>query len=144
MVRKIHLDFRGYWREPNIDGLPTWSGIYGVYTCLHGSDSTVKLNRLIYIGESSNVSRRVAKHEGWQNWKKHMRVGEEICFNTAHIVPTADRECAEAAMIYKHKPICNSEYKYDFPFDDVIVNTSRMNALMESHFKLFDSALEIQ
>ena len=129
------LDFEGYWREPNIGGLPKESGVYGVYACIYNSQrKTVTLNRLIYIGESANVNSRVATHEKWPKWRRQLKQDEQICFNVAQISPAADRERSEAAMIHRHKPVCNEEYVNEFPFDTTTISTKGRNALMDNFF----------
>jgi hypothetical protein len=53
-----------------------------------------------------------------------------LCFNAALIVGESDRQRAEAAMIFKHKPHCNTTYVDAFPFDTTTVSTSGKDALM--------------
>ena len=99
-AKSYSLDYDGYWRAPNISGLPANSGIYCVCACVHNvSVKTVTLRRLLYIGEAENVRNRIANHERWDDWVRELKAGEELCFNAALISPTADRERAEAAMI---------------------------------------------
>lgn len=134
-AKAYDLDFKGYWREPNIGGLPAESGVYGVYCATHDkSTDQVTLNRLIYIGESGDVRKRVDGHEKLPEWKRQLRHDEQLCFNAALISPAADRERAEAAMIYRHKPVCNDQYKYTFPFDSTTITTRGRNALMADRF----------
>lgn len=134
-IEIYQLGFDGYWREPNASGLPAKSGIYGVYACVHNqSANTVTLNRLLYIGEAANVQGRVANHERLPDWRRHLKTGEILCFNAALIGPDAARRRAEAAMIFKHKPPCNTEYADNFPFDTTTVTTSGRNALMHPTF----------
>src|ERR1700677_3154971 len=46
-AKNYSLNFDGYWREPNVGGLPAKSGIYGVYGCVYDATAkTVSLNRL--------------------------------------------------------------------------------------------------
>lgn len=141
MERSYTLNFDGYWREPNVGGLPAQSGIYGVYAATFNQQAgTVTLNRLIYIGESADVRARVANHEKWPLWKRQLRAGEIVCLNAATISGEADRLRVEAAMIYKHKPICNDEYTSNFPFDTTTVTTTGKNALMETYFTVYRTA----
>lgn len=136
MVSKSYtLDFDGYWREPNVSGLPKQSGIYGVYACTFDTvEKTVSLKRLLYIGESADVCDRVSNHDQWNTWKRQLKAGEVICVNAALISPEADRQRAEAAMIFKHKPPCNTEYVNSFPFDSTTITTRGKNALMYDQF----------
>lgn len=137
--KSYDLEFDGYWRAPNIAGLlPEHSGIYCVYACIHHPDrNTVSLNRLLYIGEAANVRERVTGHEKWNVWRRELRSGEELCFNDALISPAADRQRAEAAMIYRHKPPCNTDFVDSFPYDKTTISTSGRNALLESYFTVF-------
>jgi hypothetical protein len=96
--------------------------------------NTVTLNRLLYIGEAADVRGRVANHERLADWKRHLQTGEILCFNAALISPDAARWRAEAAMIFKHKPPCNTEYVDTFPFDTTTVSTSGKNLLMHASF----------
>lgn len=128
----------GYWREPNVSGLPAASGVYGVYACTHNvSGNTVSLRKLLYIGEAADVRARVAGHERRYDWRRQLQRGEELCFNAALISPREDRERAEAAMIYEHKPPLNVDYVHAFPFDVTTVATSGRNALMKAYFTVY-------
>ena len=132
------LQFGGYWREPNLSGIPAQSGIYGVYAATYNPlRGTVSLNRLLYIGESDNVQARIRGHEKWSLWRSKLRAGEELCFNTAPISSAGARQRTEAAMIFEHKPSCNDEYLYSFPFDQTKVMTSGTNALMKAQFTVY-------
>ena len=137
-AKSYSLDYDGYWRAPNISGLPAQAGIYCVYACVHNvTEKTVTLRRLLYIGEAENVRNRVAKHERWDDWVRELKAGEELCFNAALISPTADRERAEAAMIHHHKPPCNVEYVNAFPFNTTTVSTRGKNEKLDGHFTVY-------
>lgn len=127
--------FNGYWRAPNIGGLPTASGIYCAYAGTSNAQAgTVSIRKLLYIGEADNVRDRIAAHERWSDWERQLLWGEELCFNAALIAPAWDRQRAEAAMIHHHKPTCNVEYLHRFPFEETTVLTSGRNVLLESIF----------
>ena len=137
-AKNYSLTYRGYWRESNRSGVPASSGVYSVYACTYDRYSdTVTLQKLIYIGESANVRDRIANHEKWQEWRRHLRPGQELCFNFAAI--TADRERVEAALINHHKPPANSEYVNYFPYPQTSVRTSGKNALLSTHFTVYTS-----
>lgn len=139
-AKSYDLNFQGYWRAQNIGGVPAQSGIYGVYAATYNAlANTVVLNRLLYIGESDDVNARIRGHEKWEQWRRQLRNGEELCFNAALISPAADRVRAEAAMIYQHKPVCNEEYVHNFPFEMTTITTRGQNALMHGYFTVHPS-----
>lgn len=133
--KTYELTFDGYWRERNAGGIPARSGIYCVYGCVHNAQAgTVTIKRLIYIGEAANMKDRVAGHEKRARWKRQLGPGEELCFNAAPIGPQSDRERAEAAIIFRHKPPCNEEYVNSFPYERTSVTTGGKNALLAASF----------
>jgi hypothetical protein len=136
MVAKSYgLDFDGYWREPNVSGLPAKSGIYCVYACTYNAAAqTVDLKRLLYIGEAADVQGRVKSHECWSVWKKALQSGQAICISAAVIAGESDRQRAEAVMIFKHKPPCNTEYVNAFPFDSTTITVTGKAALLYTSF----------
>jgi len=128
------LTFDGYWRDQNSGGVPGESGIYCVYECKYDAqEKTVSLKTLIYIGEADNVRDRIAGHERRDDWLKHVRAGNELCFSFAP-VQSAHRDRCEAALIFKHKPPENTEYVDAFPFDKTGINLSGETALLTSTF----------
>ena len=130
------LKYDGYWRESHINGIPSQSGIYSVYTCKYNTlEKTVTIRKLIYIGESENVNKRVNGHEKWTDWHRYLQSGEILCINFAPI--NIDRVRAEAAMIYHHKPPANTEYVDSFPYDATTMQTSGKNALLSSGFTVY-------
>jgi hypothetical protein len=133
-AKTISLAFDGYWRERNIGGIPPQSGVYVVYECTYNSQAnTVDLKKVIYIGESEDVNGRVANHEKWPLWRRHCGASNEICFSFAPIT-SPDRQRAEAALIFKHKPPVNDDYKYSFPFDETTMSLSGKTALLTTNF----------
>ena len=132
--KTITIEFDGYWRDENKDGLPAQSGVYCVYECTHIVEkNNITIHKLIYIGESENVKKRVAEHEKYENWLKHVRKGNELCFSFGG-VGEIDRSRAEAAMIFKHKPPKNDEYVDSFPFDRTTMSLSGKTALLNTYF----------
>ena len=122
--KTIKIKFEGYWRDEKKSRVPAQSGVYCVYECRYNqTEDTVSLITLIYIGEADNVRERIANHEKYQDWLKHVRNGNELCFSFGPII-SADRERTEAAMIFKHKPPENEEYMYSFPFDGNLISYS--------------------
>jgi len=132
--KTITLTFKGYWRERNVSGIPSESGIYVVYECSYNSqNNTVTLKKVIYIGEADDVNDRIANHEKRSDWQAHCGMNNELCFSFAPVI-NPDRERGEAALIYKHKPPVNEEYKYNFPFDDTTMSLSGKTDLLTTYF----------
>lgn len=124
----------GYWRDINKSGLPSHSGVYFVYSCIYNSNTnSVDIKKLLYIGESINVNNRVSNHEKYEDWKSYLNNGEELCFSTCP-VESYYRERVEAAYIYKHKPPVNTEYIYDFPFDNSTIISTGKTSSLNPHF----------
>ena len=128
------IDFDGYWREKNKGGIPKESGIYCVYSCVHNeSEKNISIKKLIYIGESENVNERIDGHEKLPDWKKHLKSGEELCYNFGGVSSSSRVRC-EAAMIFKHKPPENTEYVNTFPFDQTTMKLSGKTAKLTTNF----------
>ena len=132
MAKTISLNFDGYWREVNKGGIPAKSGVYLVYVCRYNEpEKTVTLDKLTYIGEAEDVRYRITNHEKWPEWRRYVSKGSEICFSFAGVT-NPDRERAEAALIYYHKPPCNDEYIDAFPFEDTTIESTGRCALLSS------------
>lgn len=110
----------------NSTDLPDWSGIYCIYAFEHNDPKTSYHARgLLYIGESENIRERVSNHEHREDWENKLdKKNEVLLFRAAPISPKEDRERAEAAMIYHHKPPCNTQYVHSFPFDKTTIEIS--------------------
>ena len=136
-MKNISLDFQGYWIEANKSYIPNHSGIYCVYRCqLNRSSDTVSIHELIYVGESANVRARVADHERLSDWNRRLKAGEILCYSFADVAAD-DRVRAEAAVIYYHKPPCNTEYKHSFPYADTTIRTSGSNTYLSDCFTVY-------
>ena len=122
---RFDLTFNGYWREPNIAGIPTDAGIFCVYVCtFNPTEKTVALLELIYIGESENVRKSVGEHHLWPTWRaKKTAHDQQICFSFA---PVTMEHCERiaAALIHANKPPINSDFKDSFPFGETIVSVT--------------------
>ena len=125
------LDYQGFWREEKSTGIPSESGVYSVYSCVK-TTSGVSIKKLIYIGESGDVRKRIASHGKRVDWIKHLKQGEQLCFTFAPIA--GDRERVEAALINSHQPPENTEYKNAFPFDATTVSTGGKNRFLKPQF----------
>lgn len=133
-TKTIYLTFNGYWRELNISGIPKKSGVYVVYECFYNQQTNkVDLKNIIYVGEAEDVNDRIANHEKWDEWRKYCATYNQICFSFAPVI-SPDKDRAEAALIYKHKPPVNDEYKDTFPFDETTISLSGETILLYTSF----------
>ena len=120
--------------EVNKNGIPDASCIYCVYACTYNAiTDKVSIRELIYVGESDNIWNRISNHERLADWKKRLRSNETLCYSFAGVSEN-DRVRAEAAVIFHHKPPCNTEYRNSFPFDTTTVTTSGRNAMLDSGY----------
>lgn len=142
MTKEISLTFEGYWGNSLPESQCNHSGIYVVYGGKNTGEKSCEINRLIYIGESENINTRLSNHERKEDWKKQLKTGEVLYFSKTKIAGE-DRKRAEAALIYKHKPPCNVEYKDNFPFENTRIKSSPSNkiAFLTADFTAEKSAL---
>lgn len=132
-MKTIELEFKGYRLEEDKDGIASISGVYCVYSCVYNKEDTVTLNKLLYIGESDNVHDRIANHDRLDDWMNSLRSGQTLCYSYAN-VSSADRERAEAALIFKMQPPYNSEHKDQFIYEDTEVKTNGRNKFLPAEF----------
>lgn len=127
----FNLEFDGFWRDENSSGVPKVTGIYAVYRCVHNIRAgTVTLNEILYIGESENVGDRIAGHDRRDDWERKLRSGEQLCFAVAGY-SGKERVRVEAALIRKHQPTLNVEYKDSFPFPQTrVISTGKTGVLL--------------
>jgi len=132
--QSFNVSIQGYWREKNKSGIPTHSGVYFVYEAAYNDrNDKVSLHKLVYIGEAANVRERITDHEKYDDWLKHIRAGNELCYSSGS-VESIYRERVEAAYIFKHKPPENTEYKNNFPFDTTTIKSTGKTALLNTNF----------
>jgi len=133
-AKSYSLKFQGYWREEKAGGVPNKSGVYGVYTCTHDkTKGTVTLHKLVYIGQAADCQDRISNHTKKPKWQKHLKKGQELCYSFGSVA-SADRDRVEAALIFKHKPPENVEYRDTFPFDETTIQTSGRNQFLKPKF----------
>lgn len=128
MAKTIPLEFKGYWRDEKRSSVPNASGVYLVYRCVYNKNAkpkpTVSLKQLIYIGESEAVRDRIGEdHERRECWEGKLKTGEVLCFSYAS-ANKADRERAEAALIFKKKPTCNDQGKDSFSYEKTTIKST--------------------
>lgn len=109
------LNFDGYWRECNKNGLPTYPGIYLVYRSRYNpQNDTVSLVEIIYIGKTDNIHDRLIKHEKYDLFVSQLREHEELCYSCAGVVE--DIELVENALIFVQKPVLNDQGKDSYNY----------------------------
>lgn len=134
-MNEISLNFKGFL-PLHTSYMPTESGIYIVYRCRHDPvRNTVDLNQIVYIGESENMYSRISSHEKEKKWKEHLQSNEKIFLAYAPILG-GSRLLAEAALIYKHKPPVNDEFKYNFPYAVTRVKSYGQTGLLIGDFTI--------
>ena len=141
-MKTIKLQFDGYWLEEAKSGIPKESGVYCVYSCKHNlsmeekrrsARGTVTIDRLLYIGESADVRSRIANHDRLDDWMDSLIKGQTLCYSFASVAP-AERERAEAALIFEMQPPFNSEHTKEFIYNDTEIETEGKNVLLEKSF----------
>lgn len=124
------LAFEGYWSIPSTGGAD-WAGVYCVYATVFNTTSY-----LLYIGESYNVEFRISRHERRGQWIQAAN-GHPLCYGAARYNIESERQRLEAAMINYHKPPCNEEHKFSFPYPRTSVVTTGNNANLENYFIVY-------
>ena len=115
-MNTYQIYFRGYRRDENVSGLPSYSGIYIVYTCIYNEDQrTVTLKKLIYIGQAQDIKERVCTHDMKEKFLAELQNGEELCYAYAEI-DKSDLNIVENALIFSQKPKLNSQYTRSFNY----------------------------
>lgn len=110
------LNFEGYWRDCNKNGLPTYSGIYMVYRCQYNEQKdSVSLIEIIYIGQADNICDRHKNHEKYDLFKSQLLVGEELCFSCVEVKNNLD--LIENALIFAQQPILNEQGKNAYNYE---------------------------
>jgi len=138
-LKTLKVEFYGYWRERYIENIPNRSGIYCVYECTYDTfGDTISIRRLIYIGEAGKVKDRIINHEKRHEWKKYVNTGNELCFSFGY-VESKNRSRAEAAFIYNHKPLINTDYVNEFPFLSTAVISKGRTAKLNTNFSVYKS-----
>lgn len=138
MQKTYKQDVSGYWRDINKGSLPTYPGVYFVYRCTYNYiQGTVTINQLLYIGKAEkSISGRIATHEKYDLWKSYLKPGEQLCFSCTQIDST---ECGrvEAAYIFKHQPIVNTDCKNCFNYDTTTIVSNGCTERLYTNFTVY-------
>ena len=116
LMKEFLLNFEGYWRDCNKNGLPAYPGIYMVYRCQYDEqNNTVNLIDIIYIGQAENIHERIGTHKKYDLFKSKLLVGEELCYSCAKVVNDVD--IVENALIFAQKPVLNDQGKNNYNYE---------------------------
>ncbi len=138
-LRDFEVEFYGYWREKYIENIPNRLGIYCVYECTYDTfRDLISIHRLIYIGGAGKVRDRIINHEKRQEWKRRVKTGNELCFSFGY-VESKNRSRAEAAFIYNHKPLINTDFVDTFPFPSTEIICKGRTAKLSTNFAVYKS-----
>lgn len=137
MSKNYTQNIEGYWLNRHKGDLPSYSGVYFVYTALFNQNNgTVTLNRLIYIGTADDINSRIANHEKDRDWRRYLKTGEELCFSCTE-VDNYNRERVEASYIFKHQPPVNTNCKAFFNYDITRVISKGSTDLLNTDFIVY-------
>ena len=115
---KYNVTFKGYRRDVNKDGLPSYGGIYMVYCCKYNeNEQTVTLKRLIYIGKAINLHDRICNHNRYEDFNRQLQQGEQLCYSYASVSPN-EVNVVENGLIFMQKPNLNDDLKDSFNYPD--------------------------
>lgn len=130
-MEKYNILFRGYRRDCNRAGLPTYSGIYIVYRCTFNQEKqTVRLKELLYIGQAQNIRDRISGHDKREEFFNAAKEGEQICYSYAE-VNKQDLDIVENALIYAQKPRLNDKLKDSYNHEPAQFNIEGQCALLD-------------
>ena len=142
--KTITLAFDGYWREPKMSSLPRKLAS----TASTRAPTTRTPSQAHGVDRQAGVHRRVRRHSracdqppASPTWKKQLAAGQVLCFSAAKVAVEADRQQAEAALIFKHKPPANDEYTTAFTgFETTTINATGETAKLTTTFTVKEDA----
>lgn len=127
-MKRFSLNFSGYWREINREGIPALPGVYLVYKCIyHLQSNTVSLKDLIYIGRSKNMRERANQH--FRDGNFQVQNTEEICYSVVTL-QESDLALVENALIFAQKPPLNDSLKDNYSYAPAQFDISGRCALL--------------
>ncbi|MCF0220111.1 MAG: GIY-YIG nuclease family protein [Muribaculaceae bacterium] len=118
MMKTYNIEFQGYWRDANKDGIPSESGVYLVYRSRYNNETnTIGLIEIIYIGQSNDVHDRIVNHDQRKSFEETLKAGEELAFAIAPILEE-ELDIVEQSLIFAQKPELNDLYKDNYQQED--------------------------
>lgn len=134
-MKEIDLNFENIYE---VDKVPYEElGRSGIYAVKRGivKNCKFKARELLYIGESEDISSRLAYHDKKKEWERYLQNGEVLAVAIAFVTSGEDdRKRAEAACIFEHKPPCNTEHTQNFHYEKTKIRTSGRNAKLKQEF----------
>ncbi len=130
-MRKLHLDFHGYWLDSNRDWIPSECGVFCVYASSHSlATETIAPSRLLYVGDAVSARARILSHPRRPDWLRRVSRGETLCYSFAPAI--LDRKQAAAALVLKHHPPENFILPRDFIPPTEVLLSGRISLLHSS------------
>lgn len=121
VTKKKHLTltFEGYFLS--LSSVPAEPGVYCIYKAKYEEEGLKpKRGELLYIGEAKNMNKRLSQgHEKLEEIIADLGTREQPCFSFAK---TKDHELAEAALIYRTKPLYNDQSTGGYHKDPVVID----------------------
>ena len=135
-MKRIPIQFNGYWRLRDKYAIPDISGVYCVYENKYDAFSNrIEIIKLIYIGGSANVRDSIKNHPDYNKWLEEIDDNHELCFSVGY-VDLEDCQRAKNALIFEHQPVLNGngeEFQL-FPFPDTTITLTRNSYLLRKRF----------
>ena len=117
-MRKIfELDINSQCWEDWAANVPQCPGIYFVYGCFRTAEGSWGSGDLVYIGEASDLNLRIAQHANPAKPEDDLHTGilsiyKRLWYTYAQFTGSeSQRKLCEAALIFKHKPVRNTQHK---------------------------------
>ena len=86
-----------------------------MYRC-NDNEQTVTLRKLIYIGKAINIHDRVCNHNRYEDFKRQLLQGEQLCYSYASVSPN-EVDAVENGLVFMQKPELNEDLtdRYYYP-----------------------------
>ena len=137
---EIGTFFDGFWREAQKAWITPCAGIYCVYACTYLADvQKVRLDKLLYVGQSENVNERILSHEKASYWNAFLQPAQELCYSVAEVQKVHIRDICEAALIYVAHPCCNTALTGGYGHESAKIYLSGAIGLLPSCFTVSQS-----
>lgn len=137
---EINIAFDGFWREAKKQWITPCAGIYCVYACTYLANvQKVRLDRLLYVGQSENVNERILSHEKASHWNAFLQPTQELCYSVAEVRQVHIRNVCEAALIYVAHPCCNTALTGYYGQESAKISLSGAIGLLPSCFTVVQS-----